>query len=138
MKYLFLDTNVLMDLLKNMEPFVVEAEKLMKLVKRKRIRAFISSTCYTDLYYLMRKSSSHNQTISALTKLESMTTMISLSRNEVLAALSSNFSDFEDAVQHACAVSGKKIEAIVTRDKKGFKKSLLPVLSPTEALAELA
>jgi len=49
-------------------------------------------------------------------------------------ALSSESSDFEDAVAHACAVRAG-LDAIVTRNSKDFVSASLPVLSPQEFLA---
>lgn len=59
---------------------------------------------------------------------------IDVKKETVGAALNSNFDDFEDAVQNESAISIPEINAIITRDSKGFKRSSLPVLSPVEAL----
>ena len=46
--------------------------------------------------------------------------------NKILElALSSDFSDFEDAIQYYTALDNK-LEIIITRNKKDFKKSKLP------------
>jgi CRISPR-associated helicase Cas3 len=55
----------------------------------------------------------------------------------IRGALKTDFADFEDTVVHeAGCVAG--MDAIVTRDPKGFRKSTLPVLSPQDLLAVLA
>jgi hypothetical protein len=56
----------------------------------------------------------------------------------VLAALDSKFTDFEDALQYFSAVNSNKIDAIITRNIKDFKKSALPVFTPNEFLATFA
>jgi predicted nucleic acid-binding protein len=52
----------------------------------------------------------------------------------LIAALASDFVDFEDAVQNAAAIESR-IETIVTRDKAGYRTSPLVVLSPDEFVA---
>ena len=46
-------------------------------------------------------------------------------------AIELNFSDFEDAVQYACALAWQ-VNAIVTRDVSGFTASQIRVVSPDE------
>lgn len=137
MKHFFIDTNVLLDLVFGREPFVYEAEKLFNLAEGGTARLYTSSVSFKDVYYLVRKTRSHDATLQALFVFEELTTILGVSQHEIGDAMRSGFPDFEDAIQHACACSEKKISAIVTRDRKGFKKSTIPVLTPTEALAEL-
>ena len=48
-------------------------------------------------------------------------------------SLASEFSDFEDAIQYYTAIENG-IEIIITRNKKDFRHSTLPVLSAREYL----
>ena len=52
-------------------------------------------------------------------------------------ALATDFTDFEDSIQHVVACTQSTIRAIITRDPKGFRSSALPVLSIAQALTEL-
>jgi hypothetical protein len=45
--------------------------------------------------------------------------------------LNSDFNDFEDAVQYFTAIQNK-LNAIITRNTKDFKKSEIPVLTAEE------
>jgi predicted nucleic acid-binding protein len=72
--------------------------------------------------------------IAVLTELETMTEMVDVTKSIIKSAFSSNFKDFEDAVQYYSAASNKKISAIVTRDPKDYKNSTLSILSPEEAV----
>ena len=58
-----------------------------------------------------------------------------MDQKQVLAALESKFTDFEDALQFFSAVNSNKIDAIITRNIKFFKKSALPAFTPQEYLA---
>ena len=70
---------------------------------------------------------------------------IAIWRSEVIACYTSLLmlaskmpgSDFEDNVQIACA-QGAKLDAIVTRDEKGFRLAEMPAFRPSALLAELA
>ena len=54
-------------------------------------------------------------------------------RSILLAAISSNLPDFEDAVQVACALN-ENLDAIITRDSQDFADATLPILSAGELL----
>lgn len=136
MRHLYIDTNVVLDLLLNRTEFVDDAEQLFDLAAKGEVKLYVSATSYTDIYYFVNKNLGPKRAISVLLELDEQMETVSISRAEIFGALKSDFTDFEDAVQHECALSNKKVEAIVTRDKKGFKKSRLPVLSPSEALSK--
>lgn len=137
MKHLYVDTNVVLDLLLNRIGFADDAEQLFNLAAMGKVKLYISATSYTDIYYFVNKSFGPKKAVSVLQELDRQTEMVSLSRSEVVSALESGFADFEDAVQHECALSNRRVEAIATRDRKGFRKSQLPILSPPEALLQI-
>jgi predicted nucleic acid-binding protein len=62
--------------------------------------------------------------------------VLSVSEVEIDKALFSNFNDFEDAVQHNCALKNN-CDYIITRDLKDFKNSEISTFTPTEFLASL-
>ena len=82
----------------------------------------------------MRQSLSHNQTIKLLDELSEMTKIVDVTKAVIKKSLKSDFKDFEDAIQYNCALTISKIDFIVTRDSKDFKKSSLPVMNPQEAM----
>lgn len=69
--------------------------------------------------------------------LESMVEILEVNKSIIKFSLNSDLTDFEDAIQNACALTNKKIEFIVTRNIKDFKKSQLPVFSPEAAFGIL-
>lgn len=69
--------------------------------------------------------------------LASMLTVVSIDRSVIEAALSLGFADFEDGLQYCAARTVPAIEAIITRDPKGFAAGALPALTPPAALARL-
>jgi hypothetical protein len=77
---------------------------------------------------------SHTETIKHLEDLSEMTEIVDVTKTIIKKSLKSDFKDFEDAIQYHCALSIGKIDCIVTRDGKDFKKSILPVMNPQEAI----
>ena len=63
-----------------------------------------------------------------------MTEIVDVTKTGIKKSLKSAFKDFEDAIQYNCALTINKIDFIVTRDSKDFKKSTLPVMNPQEAM----
>jgi len=134
MKSIFLDTNVLIDFFADRKPFSIEAARLFNYSFKKKISIYISAVSYNNIYYILRQSCSHSETIKMLTELSEWTDIIDVSKDIINKSIKSNFKDFEDAIQYNCAKSLNKIDFIVTRDTKDFKTSSLPILTPKEAV----
>lgn len=134
MKNLFIDTNILIDFFADRMPFSLEAAKLFNYSFKKKIKIYISAVSYNNIYYILRQSFSHIETIKMLSELNEWTDIIDVSKEVIKKALKSEFKDFEDAIQYNCAKSINKIDFIVTRDTKDYKTSSLPILTPKEAL----
>lgn len=135
MKSLFLDTNVLIDFLANRQPHSISATFLMDLAAKGDLKIYVTSLSYSNIYYIIRKLVTHKKLISILKDLNSITRIISITDKTIESALQSDFKDFEDAIQYFAALSNSSIEAIVTRDPKGFSKSQIPVITPDEAVS---
>jgi predicted nucleic acid-binding protein len=132
MRILF-DTNVLLDALLSREPFVADAASLMMAAEAGQIQGFISATTITDIYYLVRRETK-NKAIAdaAIAGLLKLTDICPVNRSILEQAIQLQLPDFEDAVQISCAMT-HSLDAIVTRDVKGFTGSSILALSP-EAL----
>lgn len=134
MKYIFLDTNVIIDFLADRRPFSVEAAEIFNASLSGNIKIFMSSVSYNNIYYILRQTLPHSETIKLLEELSDMTEIADVTKPIIKKSLKSEFKDFEDAIQYNCALSIGKIDFIVTRDSKDFKKSTLPVMNPKEAI----
>ncbi|MGZ5245984.1 MAG: type II toxin-antitoxin system VapC family toxin [Flavitalea sp.] len=137
MKYFFLDTNVVIDVLANRHPHVGYSSRLFDLAAKGKITLYISSLSYSNIYYIIKKSTSHKEIIKILEGLEAITETLDVTRSVIAKSLKGEFKDFEDSIQYYTALSNKKINAIVTRDIKGFRNSELPIFNPEEALTIL-
>jgi predicted nucleic acid-binding protein len=134
LKNLFLDTNVVIDVLANREPFSVSAAKLLDYAEKGKISLYLSALSYSNIYYILRKLCSHKEMLSILRDLESMTTTLDVTKQIISNALNSGLKDFEDSIQFYTALSNMKIESIVTRNPRDFKNNDISVFTPEEAL----
>lgn len=137
MKHWFLDTNVLMDFLAERQPFVQQAELLFRLAVAKRVRLYVASLSFSNLYYLLRRTHGAEAARKLLIGLQENTQLLAVNESIITQALHSNFADFEDGIQHFTAASEPVIEAIITRNGKDFRTGSLPVFTPSEALTQL-
>lgn len=132
-----LDTNVVLDALLGREPFRVDADAIVEAIKEGRVLGYVTATTLTDIFYITRKKTGAvvaKQYVSdILAAMQICTVDIAI----LQAAVASELSDLEDAVQLACAVANN-VDAIVTRNFAGFVDSPVPIKSAGEVLAELS
>ncbi|WP_426670237.1 type II toxin-antitoxin system VapC family toxin [Mucilaginibacter sp. McL0603] len=132
-----MDTNVVIDFLADREPFSLHAARLFDLTIDGKVRIYVSAVSYNNIYYILRQSLTNNATIKLLEELAEMTEIADVTKSIIKQSLKTDFKDYEDAIQYYCALSIPKIDFIVTRDTKDFKKSALSVLTPAEAIFAL-
>lgn len=131
MKVMF-DTNIILDLLLNRQPFCDMSARVIDLSATKVIEGYVSASAITDIYYLAYKTiRDKNKVFSLLKKLLQIVSVAGVTETEILLALKSGWNDFEDAVQHFAA---QNIEAsyIVTRNKKDYLSGDIAVVEPQE------
>lgn len=138
MKHFLLDTNVVIDYLIDRKPFSDMTEKLFGYAEKRKLVIYISAVSYTNIAYILRKHTTQKEILRLLSDLSEMVQTIDLTQTVIKTSLQANFKDFEDAVQYHCAISNKKIDAIITRNEKDFKHSDISILSPEEALSLIA
>jgi predicted nucleic acid-binding protein len=133
MKHLFLDTCILIDVLANREPHADPAAKLLAYADNGKLNLYMSALSFSHMYYVLRKACSHKEMIALLKDMKAIARTLDVTDDIISKALESGMKDFEDAIQLHTALSQKKMQAIVTRDRKGFKESEIAVLTPEEA-----
>ena len=130
MKVLF-DTNIILDVLLDREPFSDTATYLMTKVEKSEIVGYLGATTITTIYYLLQKNLGKKIAKEKVKILLSIFEIIPINRIILESALKVNSSDFEDAVLYKGGLH-IGVEYIITRDVKGFKDSEIPVLNPIE------
>jgi len=134
-KVLF-DTNVILDVLLDRQPFSDDAAELMSLVECSKMQGFLCATTVTTIHYLMAKSLDSRSAIKHIRLLLSLFDVAPVNRLVVENALECQFSDYEDAVIVESAKHAG-VEYIITRNIRDFKKSSIPVYTPSGFLLVL-
>jgi predicted nucleic acid-binding protein len=136
MKILF-DTNVILDVLLDRQSFVEHAVLLFEKVELGYLDGYVGAITITTLDYLLTKSLSAKEAKRVIKKLLRLFEVAPVNRLILEDALDSGFPDFEDAVLHSAAIHSG-VQAIVTRDEKGFAQAQLAIYSPEELLNALS
>lgn len=104
MTNLFLDTNIVIDLLERREPFCYDAVRLFTMAYNKQVSLFVSPMTYATASYLLRKHGKSGVK-ALLQNLRSLTNVTAAEEPNVDQALTSPFDDFEDALQYFSATA---------------------------------
>ena len=131
-----IDTNVVLDVLLKRFPFVQDAVEVLK-VPEAVAQKFVSASAITDIYYIAYREIRDKQNVKNLIKtLLKVVHVAEVSESDILSALDSDWTDFEDSVQNSVAES-HEYDAIITRNKGDYKKSSIKVFSPNEFIEEI-
>lgn len=133
MEKLFIDTNIVIDLLAKREPFYKEAQDLFTLSDKKEVLLQISALTFANAFYSIVK---HHKSVDAkkyLSKFKVLVEVLPLDVKAIELALASDFVDFEDGLQYFTAMDHES-DIIITRNKKDYKTSKIPVLTAGEYL----
>ena len=134
MKRVFLDTNIVLDLLAQRMPFYSEAARLFSLADKKEIILSISALCLADSNYILSRHLPSTEVRPILRKFKVLVNVLPLDDKITDLALNSDFHDFEDAIQYYTAIVNEQ-DLIITRNQADFKESKLPVMNAGEFLA---
>ena len=139
MKHIFLDTNIIIDIFAARTPHDIAAIELYRFAKDNKIKIYISAESFTTIYYILRINKiAHNKCLIIFQDLLKTTTVMTTNELIISKAVQIGFDDFEDGVQFISAKSNSKINLIVTRDKKGFKKSDIAIADANQAMQFIA
>lgn len=130
MKKVFVDTNVLLDILLERTPWANDAAVLFSMADRKEIELLCCSLSFSTAIYLMQRFKyTRKEIVSKLSIIKSICTVTTVNEAVIDRMLQSDFNDLEDAIQYYSALAFGA-EAIVTRNIKDFTASKIPVVSP--------
>ncbi len=132
----FFDTNVMLDVLGERDPFYLSAAKIVTLADQRKIKLFVSALSYATISYFLTKYYGLEKTKEKLRKFKIISAICELDEIIIEKSLNSNFPDFEDSLQYFSALRTES-DFIITRNGKDFKKSSIPVMTPDEFLNSL-
>lgn len=132
----FIDTNVIIDLLAKREPFYYESLQLFSLADSKLIELTISTLSLVNTHYILNDVMKLKEARLIIGKFKVLVQSFALTDKVIELALNDpNFKDFEDGIQYYTALESKA-NSIITRNLKDFKHSTIPVMSPKEFLVK--
>jgi predicted nucleic acid-binding protein len=135
-KRIYIDTNIMLDLLGEREDFYIDAAKLASLADQKKVALVSSPISYATVNYFLSKFENSQVAKEKLRQFKLFSEICVIDESIVEKSLNSNFSDFEDALHHFNAIDSK-CEIIITRNPKDFKNSILPIMSPNEFISSI-
>ncbi|MDP3580340.1 MAG: PIN domain-containing protein [Ignavibacteria bacterium] len=133
---LFIDSDIILDLLAEREPHYIHAARLFTLIDQNEIIAYTSPLIFANLHYLLKKQTTNLLALKSLRKLKTLINILPIDERVIEQALNSEFNDFEDAIQYFTAVNNG-ITLIITRNKIDYKRSKIDVLTAEEFLKSL-
>jgi predicted nucleic acid-binding protein len=134
---LFLDTNVVLDVLADRKPYADDAAFVLSAIERGDAEGFIAAHTATTIFYLLQRDVGQRRANRALTDVLKLLEVVPVDHDRLLHAMAMRWKDFEDAVQAACAVEAE-VDYFVTRNTSDFAKSDLDVITPAELVAILS
>lgn len=129
MNKLFVDTDVILDLLGQRIPHFHFSAVLFTFAEMKKLELYTSPLILANTFYILRKQLGIDEAKKALRKLRILLHIIDSSEAVVDKALNSDFSDFEDAIQYYTALEGG-ISVILTRNLRDYKNASVIVQTP--------
>jgi len=133
---IFLDTNVILDLLAKRDPFYDSIAKVATLADEKKIGLVSSPFSFTTVEYVLRKYESSESVLTKLRKFKIICHICEVNEETIEKALNSGFADFEDSVKYFSAIQAS-CSIIITRNGKDFKNSSIPIMTAEEYLSSL-
>jgi predicted nucleic acid-binding protein len=135
MKKIFLDTNVILDMLRQRKPFVEASAAVWDLLERRMADGYVSAISFNNIHYIMRRSVSSASANQAMRIMMDTLNVIPLDGKVLSKAMdAAKFKDFEDAIQFFSAIQCNA-EYLITRNVKDFPQTDIPALDPESFLA---
>ena len=133
MEKVFVDTDIILDLLSNREPFYIHAASLFSAADKNEIKIFVSALSFANLNYILSRQYTADQARKKLLKFKTLVTVLAVTDKVIELALSSDFKDFEDGIQYFTATENS-IKTVLTRNLKDYKSAQVPVLTAEQFL----
>ncbi len=135
---LLIDTNVILDVLLQREPFFKAAVDVLNLAQRDDVREYVSASAITDIYYIACRQMKDRSAVRELLKrLLLVVSVAAVSEREIQNALDLAWGDFEDSVQYSVALLAE-MDGIVTRNPDDYQDANIQIWLPEQVLVTFA
>lgn len=128
MEKVFIDSDIILDMLMDREPFNIPAAKLISMGFRGLVKTYTSSSCLLNIHYVLCKQNGKKAARQILMEFRKMISVLGVDDKVIDEALHSDFDDFEDAVQYHTALKNK-VTVVITRNIKDYKRATIPVMT---------
>ena len=136
MNAILIDTNVVLDVLLDRQPFVKSSAGVWRAIETGAATGFLSAHAVTTIHYLVSKQAGVAIAKRVVSELLEVFRIAAITEAVIHRAVAAEFHDFEDAVT-AAAAGLNGCDYIVTRDPKGFRKSAVKAVAPESVIAML-
>lgn len=136
MTRIFLDTNIILDLLAERAPFYDSIAKLATLADQKKLTIIASPISFTTIDYVLGKIEPRSTVLDKLRKFKIICEVCEINDVTIDKGLNSNFLDFEDAIQYYGAIQAN-CAIIITRNSKDFKNATIPIMTSDQYLSSI-
>lgn len=124
----FVDTDIVIDLLARREPFYGAAVRLFSLAETGKISLSVSSLTFANLFYILRKQVSGKNAHEVLRNLKQLVTVLPVDDDTIEQALGAGFTDFEDAIQYYSALSAG-CSSLLTRNGRHYPEAAINIVT---------
>jgi len=128
---IFLDTNVILDVLTKREPFYINSAKVLTLVNEKIVSGYISAITVNNVYYILRKLKDKDTAKNFIKEILESFETIPLTKDILTQANKISTRDFEDGIQFFSAL-GYGCDFLITRNDKDYPSLGIRIMTPTE------
>ena len=131
MRKIFIDTNILLDVILHRADFYQQAAAIWADCESRKVQGYVSAISLNNMHYIMRKKVDSDIALEYVRLVLNVFSIVPLDESILRLAVDLPQKDFEDAIQTFSAVQ-IKADCIVTRDKSHFSNHYMPVVSPVE------
>ncbi|MBR4781741.1 MAG: PIN domain-containing protein [Lachnospiraceae bacterium] len=135
-----IDTNVIIDVLQNREPWCAAGKKIFLAVANKEISGCLTAKEVTDIHYISRKQFKGNYNIDTtcreiLSRLLNLFEVLDTTSSDCKNAFAIENNDYEDAVMLSTAIRSG-VDCMITRDAEHYKTPPIPVYTSEEFVSK--
>ncbi|MCX6035269.1 MAG: PIN domain-containing protein [Chloroflexi bacterium] len=132
-----IDTNVVLDMLLERDPFVEDAQAIWRANREGRFQGYGCAITPGTVYYVAYKQTHDAKyALGLVVRILQAFYISPVDRDVLKRALQLEMTDFEDAIQSASA-QADGLDFIITRDVKGYEKSPVKAITPADFVKEL-
>jgi predicted nucleic acid-binding protein len=130
---IFVDSDIVLDLLTGRAPHHLSAAALFSLAEKGKVSIYVSSLTFANVHYVLSRQLNNEKARNILATFKTLVTVLPVDDIIVERALSSEFKDFEDALQYHTALENR-LNILLTRNLKDYKKAQIQVFTAQQYL----